>query len=212
MAVIEFVLDIRLEREVVDEAVPVTDTLAVTDGVEDLVEVFELKPLTVEETLLVRVLVGLAETVEHPDAVVLLDCKLVLVGLLVVIPDTECVELAELVLEGFIDLETEDEAVPVLERGGVEVCVRVCKIVSDIKELRDTDGDPEPLFEAREESVAELVDVVVLETRLDLEYVGDAVPVLEGLTLELDVFEIVEVRVEVAVLVIVLDLIALSVK
>lgn len=73
MAVIEFVLDIRLEREVVDEAVPVTDTLAVTDGVEDLVEVFELKPLTVEETLLVRVLVGLAETVEHPDAVVLLD-------------------------------------------------------------------------------------------------------------------------------------------
>jgi hypothetical protein len=99
-----------------------------------------------------------------------------------------------------------------LERGGVEVCVRVCKIVSDIKELRDTDGDPEPLFETREESVAELVDVVVLETRLDLEYVGDAVPVLEGLTLELDVFEIVEVRVEVAVLVIVLDLIALSVK
>ena len=73
MAVIEFVLDIRLEREVVDEAVPVTDTLAVTDGVEDLVEVFELKPVTVEETLLVRVLVGLAETVEHPDAVVLLD-------------------------------------------------------------------------------------------------------------------------------------------
>jgi hypothetical protein len=73
VAVIEFVLDIRLEREVVDEAVPVTDTLAVTDGVEDLVEVFELKPLTVEETLLVRVLVGLAETVEHPDAVVLLD-------------------------------------------------------------------------------------------------------------------------------------------
>ena len=73
MAVIEFVLDTRLEREVVDEAVPVTDTLAVTDGVEDLVEVFELKPVTVEETLLVRVLVGLAETVEHPDAVVLLD-------------------------------------------------------------------------------------------------------------------------------------------
>jgi hypothetical protein len=73
VAVIEFVLDIRLEREVVDEAVPVTDTLAVTDGVEDLVEVFELKPVTVEETLLVRVLVGLAETVEHPDAVVLLD-------------------------------------------------------------------------------------------------------------------------------------------
>jgi hypothetical protein len=73
VAVIEFVLDTRLEREVVDEAVPVTDTLAVTDGVEDLVEVFELKPVTVEETLLVRVLVGLAETVEHPDAVVLLD-------------------------------------------------------------------------------------------------------------------------------------------
>ena len=73
MPVIEFVLDTRLEREVVDEAVPVNDTLAVTDGVEDLVEVFEVKPVTVEETLLVRVLVGLAETVEHPDAVVLLD-------------------------------------------------------------------------------------------------------------------------------------------
>jgi hypothetical protein len=53
---------------------------------------------------------------------------------------------------------------------------------------------------------------VVLETRLDLEYVGDAVPVLEGIPLKVDVFEIVEVRVAVAVLVIVLDLIALIVK
>jgi len=119
--VIEFVLDTRLEREVVDEAVPVDDTLAVTDGVEDLVEVFEVKLLTVPEFLLVRVLVGLAETVEHPDALILLVCKLVLVELLVVKPDTECVGLEELVLEGCIDLETEDDAVPVFERGGVKV-------------------------------------------------------------------------------------------
>ena len=119
--VTEPVLDTRLEREVVDEAVPVNDTLAVTDGVEDLVEVFEVKLLTVPEFLLVRVLVGLAETVEHPDEVVLLDCKLVLLGLLVVILDTECVGLEELVLEGCIDLETEDEAVPVFERGAVKV-------------------------------------------------------------------------------------------
>jgi len=53
---------------------------------------------------------------------------------------------------------------------------------------------------------------VVLETRLELEYVADAVPVLEGMTLKVDVFEIVEVRVAVDVLVIVLDLIALIVK
>jgi hypothetical protein len=119
--VTELVLDTGLEREVVDEAVPVDDTLAVTDDVKEVVEVFELKLLTVPEFLLVRVLVGLAETVEHPDAVVLLDCKLVLVGLLVVKPDTECVELEELVLEGCIDLETEDDAVPVFERGAVKV-------------------------------------------------------------------------------------------
>ena len=119
--VTEPVLDTRLECEFVDEAVPVDDTLAVTDGVKEVVEVFEVKLLTVPEFLLVRVLVGLAETVEHPDALILLDCKLVLVGLLVLIADTECVELEELVLEGCIDLETEDDAVPVFERGAVKV-------------------------------------------------------------------------------------------